>query len=533
MRSLATRLQNSTLSAIFLGKVASKSLFQFGIAISCLVTLEMVEIQHKLFAEVSVPNIFSDHMVLQREQVNRLWGRGEPGEKVIASIAGQSVSTETGVDGTWTAMLPKLEAGGPHELTIKGSNEIVLKDILVGEVWVCSGQSNMQWSVKQSNDVDLEKLAANYPKIRMINYPHIGSQEPIWTHNNAWKVCSPETVEDFSAVGYFFGRQLHESIDMPIGLINNAWGGSSAEAWVDRKDLQADSDFEKMLKQWDDTVEQHSALAKMAKSELNEENKALLANLEKQVLGQHRPGNIYNGVLKSHLGYGIRGVIWYQGESNAGRAYQYRKLFPMMIKKWREAWGQGDFPFYYVQLADYKDENDQPIESEWAELREAQTMTMDALPHTGQAVIIDIGEGKDIHPKNKVDVAKRLARWALANEYNIQVPFRSPQYESMEVVDGKIAIKFAHLGDGWRPFDVKEPRGFQIAGEDRKFVWATAEIQKDQSIQVFSKEIKNPIAVRYAWSNNPRCNMYSNSGLPLTPFRTDDWPSRSVDANGK
>jgi len=504
---------------------------------TCLVALTSFGVISPALADVRVPNVFSDHMVLQRGQENRVWGRGEVGEKVTATIGGQSVSTQAGADGAWMLMLPKMEAGGPHQLSIKGNNEIVLKDILVGEVWVCSGQSNMRWPVKQSNDADIESLTANYPKIRMINFPNVGTQEPIWSHDAQWKVCSPETVGDFSAVGYFFGRQLYETIEVPIGLINNSWGGSAAEAWVDGKDLEADPDFKKLMAEWDAAVEKSEAqlafeLASNGDKK-EEASKKKIADLQKQLSGNQRPGNIYNGVLKSHLGYGIKGAIWYQGESNAGRAYKYRKLFPLMIQKWREEWGQGDFPFYFVQLADYLAESDQPMDSNWAELREAQTMTMDSVPHTGQAVIIDIGEGKDIHPKNKVDVAKRLARWALANEYGVNVSFRSPQYESMQVVGNKIALKFAHLSDGWRPFDVKEPQGFQIAGEDKKFVWATAVIQPDNTIHVSAAEVSNPVAVRYAWSNNPRCNMYANSGLPLTPFRTDDWPGVTVSADGK
>jgi sialate O-acetylesterase len=229
-------------------------------------------------------------------------------------------------------------------------------------------------------------------------------------------------------------------------------------------------------------------------------------------------------VLKSHLGYGIRGVIWYQGESNASRAYQYRDLFPLMIDNWRKEWKQGDFPFYWVQLADFQAEKAEPSESDWAELREAQTMTMTKLPNTGQAVIIDIGEGKDIHPKNKIDVGRRLARWALANEYKIDVPFHSPQYKTMEKAEDKIILSFDHVHGGWRPFDVPEPRGFAIAGEDRKFVWATAKILKDGRIEVSSSEVPHPVAVRYAWASNPVGNMFSNAGLPLTPFRTDEWP---------
>ena len=241
--------------------------------------------------------------------------------------------------------------------------------------------------------------------------------------------------------------------------------------------------------------------------------------------GNARPGNIHAGVLTPSIGYGIRGAIWYQGEANAGRAYQYRELFPFMIKTWREEWGIGDFPFYWVQLADFQAEKTEPGESDWAELREAQTMTMKALPNTGEAVIIDIGEGKDIHPKNKQDVAKRLARWALAETYKVPgIPCRSPLYKGIEKQGNAIFVAFENVIGGWRPFDVKEPRGFTIAGADKKFVAATAKILADGRIEVMSEAVVDPVAVRYAWAHNPVCNMYSGAGLPLTPFRSDDFP---------
>jgi sialate O-acetylesterase len=264
-----------------------------------------------------------------------------------------------------------------------------------------------------------------------------------------------------------------------------------------------------------------------AKTDRSEaENKELNnpQGLKDKMRGNARPGNIYNGVLKSHIGYGIKGAIWYQGESNAGRAYQYRELFPEMITNWRNEWGQGDFPFYWVQLADYQAEKTEPGESDWAELREAQTMSMDKLANSGQAVIIDIGEGKDIHPKNKVDVGMRLARWALAKQYNIPIDYQSPRYQSMEKVGSGIVLTFANRGKSWRPFDVKDPIGFTIAGADKKFYNAEAKILEDGRVQVSSANVADPVSVRYAWAQNPICNMFADNGLPLTPFRTDDWP---------
>ncbi|MEZ6137223.1 MAG: sialate O-acetylesterase [Pirellulaceae bacterium] len=319
------------------------------------------------WADVDVPNIFADHMVLQQKQQNKVWGKAAAGEKISVTIGDQSHSATAGDDGLWSVMLEPLPAGGPHELVIKGNNEIKITDVLVGEVWICSGQSNMQWRVNNANDPDLERLTAKHPTIRMINFPQVGTQEPVWDHPNAkWMVCTPENVGDFSAVGYFFGRTLSESLDVPIGLVNNAWGGSACEAWIARDVLEQAGNYSAMLERGDATARQLEELK--AKDSPSEADKKQIANLQRTVSGNHRPANIYNGVLKSHIGYGIKGAIWYQGESNASRAYQYRDLFPLMIKSWRDEWGQGDFPFYWVQLADFREEKSEPAESDWAEL---------------------------------------------------------------------------------------------------------------------------------------------------------------------
>jgi sialate O-acetylesterase len=497
-------------------------------------------------ADVSLNNMFGDQMVLQQGIANRVWGRADPGEKVTVSIAGQSHETTAGGDGSWELRLdPIAEYGGPHTLTVKGKNEVSFSDVLVGEVWICSGQSNMQWSVNQADDPDLEKAAATFPNIRLLSVPQVGTQEPQWNFQGAWAACSPETVGDFSAVGYFFGRQLHQTLGVPVGLIDNAWGGSAAEAWVKREKLAAHPTLEAIHERWlvvennlpttladfKKRLESHRAAIARAKAE-GKPVPQPPQNPEAQLKGNARPGNIHSGVLTPSIGYGIRGVIWYQGESNAGRAHQYRTLFPFMIASWREEWNQEDnrdFPFYWVQLADYKPEQHEPGESDWAELREAQTMTMDALPNTGQAVIIDIGEGKDIHPKNKQDVARRLARWALAETYKVSgIACRSPQYRSQEKEGGKLVLSFADVTGGWRPFDVAEPRGFTIAGDDKRFAPARAAIREDGRIEVWSDAVAEPVAVRYAWADNPVCNMYSAAGLPLTPFRTDDFPGITV-----
>ncbi|TWT72773.1 hypothetical protein Pla123a_40720 [Posidoniimonas polymericola] len=472
-------------------------------------------------AEVQLPNIFGDHMVLQRQQANRVWGKADPGEAVTVSIAGQEHQTKADDRGAWSVELDSMDAGGPHTLAVKGSNEISIADVLVGEVWICSGQSNMEWSMQNSYDFDLEKLAANNPNLRMINYPNVGVQEPIFSHKNSkWMVCSPDTLGNFSAVGYFFGKDLQATLDIPIGLVHDAWGGSACEAWINRAAIK-EAGHDGLLKRWEAMeleLEQLSAIEEPTKKQQDR-----LDNLKRTMGGNSRPANIYNGVLKSHLGYGIRGAIWYQGESNAGRAYQYRELFPLMISSWRKEWGQGDFPFYWVQLADFQGETDQPGDSDWAELREAQTMTLDALPNVGQAVIIDVGEGRDIHPRNKRDVGNRLARLALANEYGYDIASQSPRYKSMEKQDGKIVLSFDHVDGGLRAFDVNQPVGFSVAGEDKKFVWAEAKIIDGDRIEVWSPEVAAPAAVRYGWAANPEVNVYDGAHLPLTPFRTDDW----------
>jgi len=504
------------------------------------------------WADVSLNNMFGDHMVLQQGINNKVWGKADPGEAVTVTFAGQTKSATAAADGSWAVFLdPVQEYGGPHALAAKGKNSVTFNDVLIGEVWVCSGQSNMQWGVNQANDPDLEKAAAKFPNIRFVSVPQVGTQDPQWNFKGKWQVCAPETVGDFSAVGYFFGRQLHQTLGVPVGLIDNAWGGSAAEAWVKRDKLATHPFLKAIHEKWQEEeakyetakekFEQKMAEWKQAAKEAQAAGRPEPAGKPDakqdpagRMKGNARPGNIHSGVLTPSIGYGIKGAIWYQGESNASRAYQYRELFPFMITTWREEWGLGDFPFYWVQLADFKEEKAEPAESDWAELREAQTMTMKALPATGEAVIIDLGEGKDIHPMNKQDVAKRLARWALAETYKLPgITCRSPLYTSMEKDGAKMVLSFDHVAKGgkvWRPFDVNEPIGFTIAGADRKFVPAKATVRDDGRIEVWSDAVTEPVAVRYAWADNPVCNMYSTSGLPLTPFRTDDFPGVTADA---
>jgi sialate O-acetylesterase len=492
-------------------------------------------------ADVKLPAIFGSHMVLQRDQNDRVWGWASPGEEVTVRIGDQSKSAKAGADGKWSVTLDPLPAGGPHTLIVEGKNKLTFDDVLVGEVWICSGQSNMQWSVAASNDADLESLAAKYPNLRLISVPNLGTQEPQSDFRGQWQSCTPETVKPFTAVGYFFGRQLQETLGVPVGLINNAWGASACEGWVRRDILESNPKYKALMEHWEtiekrlpqDKAEYPQKLAdwQRAADQAKADNKPVPPRPQEPealMRSQFRPGNIYNGVLKPTIGYGIKGAIWYQGETNSGRAYQYRDLFPLMIQSWRDEWGIGDFSFYWAQLADFMAEKPEPSDSGWAELREAQTMTMSRLPKTGEAVIIDIGEGRDIHPRNKQDVGKRLARWALARDYGVKVPYHSPQYKAMEKNGNKIVLTFDHAGQGLYTFDVLEPRGFAIAGDDRKFVWAKARVVGPDKVEVWSDQVSEPAAVRYAWADNPVCNLYSMEGLPVTPFRTDDWPGVTI-----
>jgi sialate O-acetylesterase len=505
-------------------------------------------------AELRLPAIFSDHMVLQQQQTNRIWGWDAPGTKVTVTFAGQTRSGEADAQGKWSVKLDPVPANAkPAVISIKGTTTRELKDVLVGEVWLCSGQSNMGFTVNRTWDADLEQAMAKYPNIRLIEVPNVGTQEPQDDFKGEWRVCAPDNVGTFSAVGFHFGRVLHELLGVPVGLIDNAWGGSAAEAWVRRDVLEKDPRFAATIARWKETeanftqeafdkqLADHKARADAWAQARREALKAKQPFTEaaprapqNPMTGQHRPGNLYAGCLHPIIGYGIKGAIWYQGESNAQRAHEYASLFPFMIQHWREEWKQGDFSFYWVQLADYKEQKDEPGDSDWAELREAQTQTMAKLPNTGQCVITDLGEANDIHPKNKQDVAERLARWALANDYGIKIAYRSPQFKELKIDGNKAIVTFDFAETGLRTVDVDDVKGFALCGEDKKWVWAEATILPDNKfsprtprgnqIAVSSPAVAKPIAVRYAWADNPVCNVYSAEGLPLTPFRTDDFP---------
>jgi sialate O-acetylesterase len=498
-------------------------------------------------ADVKLPAMFTDHAVLQRDMPVPVWGWADPGEDVTVTIAGQTHKTKADEKGKWRVTLEPLKVGDPLTLVVTDSSKshvAIVKDILVGEVWLCSGQSNMEFSLDRANNGDLEVAAANHPNIRLVRVKETGSQKPVEDFKGEWKLCTPKSAAGFSAVGYFFGRELSEQLNVPIGLIDDSWGGSSCEAWIRRDRLEGKPMYDGLIKKWDDMIatwdDAKWKADKAAWQKKADEAKAAGKNpppnrplAENPATGNHRPANLYHARVEPVMPYAIRGVIWYQGESNAPRAYQYRDMFPLMIQSWREDWKQGDFPFYWVQLADFMEEKPEPTDSAWAELREAQTMTLDKLPKTGQAVIIDIGEGADIHPRKKLDVGMRLARLALANDYGKDVVSKSPRYDSMEKHGKKIVVKFKDLVGKLHSVDSNDVRGFAIAGADKKFVWAKAQLiePKKDTIEVSSKEVPDPVAVRYAWADNPVCNLYNDVLLPVTPFRTDDWQGKTEGIN--
>jgi sialate O-acetylesterase len=478
-------------------------------------------------AELKLHTLFSDHMVLQADFACPVWGSVEPGEEVTVSIAGQKKTAKAGADGKWTLKLDPMKAGGPHEMTVAARNTVTLHDVLVGEVWVCSGQSNMEWVVQNSNNFEQERAAANYPNLRHFLVKKNPQDAPVASLSGDWKLTTPETVGGFTAVGYFFGRELLQKLNVPVGLIHTSWGGTAAQLWTSRPVLEGNEILKPIVDGFSKQMENYEkALAK--NKEDVEKAKAENKPAPKAPNKPMAPSCLYNGMIAPVIPYGIKGAIWYQGESNAGNAKQYQTLFPEMIKNWRQDWGQGEFPFGFVQLANFKankNENlEHPVESNWAELREAQTMTL-SLPHTGMAVIIDIGHPTDIHPRNKQDVGKRLSLWALSQVYGKEVPeYSSPLYDSMKVEDNKVRVTFKHVGGGLEAKGDKLT-GFAVAGEDKTFVWADAKID-GPSVVVSSDKVVKPVAVRYAWADYPECNLFSKEGLPASPFRTDNWPRK-------
>jgi sialate O-acetylesterase len=464
-------------------------------------------------AAVKVHALFSDGAVLQQGMPVPVWGTADEGEKVTVRFQNQEVSATAKKNGRWKVTLEKLTAGGPFEMTIAGTNTIEVKNVLVGEVWIASGQSNMQWPVRLSAHAKETIAEAKNPMIRLFTVAMHPAAKPL--HNlhatstvpTVWKECDSSTIPNFSAVAYFFGRDLQKDLNVPVGLIHTSWGGTVAEAWASRPTLEANPELKGL-------VDSHAKyLEEFAKDTTHDAKKFGNPNIASV---------LYNGMIAPLIPYAIRGAIWYQGESNAGRAYQYRTLFPTMIEDWRKNWKQGDFPFLFVQLAPFQKIVKEPEESAWAELREAQLLTTKTLANTAMAVITDVGDPKDIHPQKKAPVGARLALAAEALAYGKKIEYSGPVYESMKVEGNKAILSFSHLGGGLEAKD-GPLEGFTIAGEDHKFHNAEAVIQ-GHHVVVSSSQVDKPAAVRYGWCNCPVVNLWNKAGLPASPFRTDHFP---------
>ncbi len=477
-------------------------------------------------ATVSVPRVFADHMVLQRDREVPIWGQAST--KAVVRVTCGSATAESRADesGRFKVTLPAMPAGGPHELVVTcGDARRTLKDVMVGEVWVCSGQSNMRWRVDRSMNAKPEIAEAKHPRIRLAFLKETRADEPQTDAPIRWEVCSPETIPTFSAVAYYFGRHLQRELgDIPIGLVMTSWGGTPVEAWTSREALKADP----VVERWSTLVSRGAQAYKRQLDQWND--KARVAAAEGKAppgkprrrgpRAHHEPGVLYNAMIAPLIPMSFRGAIWYQGESNASRAWQYRRLFPAMIKDWRQRWGS-EFPFYWVQLANFKKTADQPGESDWAELREAQSMAL-ALPNTGQACAIDIGAANDIHPRNKQEVGRRLALIALNQIHGKEVVAHGPTMKHAAFADGRATVRFDHAAD-LKTRDGQAVTGFAVAGEDRQWRWAEATIN-GAGVTAWSPQVPRPTAVRYGWADNPRCNLVNGAGLPAVPFRSDDWP---------
>ena len=473
--------------------------------------------------------LFASDMVLQREIEDPIWGWTEPGKQVTVSMNGKTATATADSAGKWTAKIGPFEAGGPYELTVSGPEQVKLTNVMVGDVWVCSGQSNMEMGIAIAYDKDHEIAAANYPNLRLFTVPkHVAYEPQSEFGKNArqpeeakWLTCTPKNIMvgdwgGFSAVAYFFGRDLHEKLNVPIGLVHTSWGGTIAEAWTDAPSLSKMPDFK-------DAVEKI------------EQTKAPLPGPNGRPGAANNPNQptvLYNGMIAPLTPMAIKGAIWYQGESNAGRARQYQTLLPTMIRDWRGRFTStdNDFPFFIVQLAGFMAVDAEPKDSQWADLREAQFMTAQKVGHSAIASAIDLGNTTDIHPKNKQEVGYRLALDALAIAYEQKVEYSGPVFKSAEVKGKSVVIHFDHAEGGL----AGNPKGFAIAGEDKKFVWANAKAQGN-TVTVSAPAVEHPTSVEYAWSNNPdQANLYNKAGLPAVPFRATVTSEKSTDeATGK
>ena len=462
----------------------------------------LVFITSNVFSQVRLGSVFSDNMVLQQQSKVAIWGISSPKDKIeiIPSWNGNTYKTKCDENGKWSMKIPTISAGGPYTIAVKGSSEITLKNVLLGEVWLCAGQSNMEMPmkgfrgqpVKGSNDDILKSKNKN---LRFMAVPRQLSVEPLDTFNSKWLEASPATVYNFSATAYYFGKLLQEVLDVPVGLIDVSWGGSCIQSWMSR-----------------------NIAVPFESTPLPEEGDVLKD-------GNRIPTCIFKGMLYPIIGYGIKGAIWYQGETNFKESEIYPDLLKSMVNEWRTLWGAGEFPFYYVQIAPYdythfrKGDDNPKLNSAYT--REAQLKAMDSIPNSGIAIILDTGEKYSIHPSDKKTAGSRLAYWAFGNTYGIEgVGYRSPSYKAMEIKDGEIIISF-NSTYGITSYG-KEIKNVEIAGEDKVFYPAKVKV-RSKSMIVSSPEVKNPVAVRYAFTDYTEAELFGTDGLPVSSFRTDNW----------
>ncbi len=463
-------------------------------------------------AQVELSPLFTDNMVMQQlTEAAPLWGKAKPGSSVCVTTSWNGATYEAQADseGRWNVSVSTAEAGGPYTITIADGTKkkTQLQNVMLGEVWLCSGQSNMEMPIEGWGHVrnwEAEEEEANqYPNIRLLTVNRAQSARPQETFVSAgdgWQVCNAQTVANFSACGYFFGRELHKQYDVPVGLIYSTWGGTGIQVWMSREAFEGQP--------WQE--EDLAKLEASAEYGIDQWGNAVVHT------------SLYNAMIHPLVPYTLKGVIWYQGEADVLRSYQYRELMPMMINDWRQKWGY-EFPFYMVQLANFMQPSDEPQESNWAEVREAQFITRQTMRDVGMAVAIDVGEAADIHPKNKQEVGHRLALAARATAYGEMIAYEGPMYSNYMIEGDKIRIHFTSATDtGLASSDGEPLNGFAIAGPDHVWHWAKATIEGN-SVVVSSSDVPFPLAVRYAWAHNPVCNLVNSTGLPASPFRTDQW----------
>lgn len=495
------------------------------------------------FADVRLPALFGERMVLQRNKPITIWGWADAGERVHISFDKVAADTVADRAGKWRLTLPQHAAGGPFELIVDGKNHLQFKDVLVGEVWICSGQSNMEFQVRQTVTADETLKSPAIPTLRLFRLEKLTADQPVNDCKAQWLAATPENIDTFSAVGFYFGKDLQSRLNVPVGLIQSSWGGTPAEAWTDRASLQAvpslkpifdhAAEMAAAVPKTQELYKQHLAEHEAAVAKAKAAGKKPPANLKKPVVLQQEkyPATLFNGMVAPIAGYTASGVLWYQGEANAKRHAQYQILLPTMIQSWREAWRDPALPFAIVQLPRFGPVTDDAVEdAAWTAQRESQAIVAKSVPGVDYTCNIDLGDPDDEHAKAKAAFGRRLCNWAMAKIYGeTSIDWAGPRYESMRVVGSTVHIAFKLSHPPLRTIDGKPPFSFAIAGEDQKFVAAVATIDGDQ-IVLHADAVPHPKAVRYAWTNSPMVNLVDEQNLPLAPFRTDDWPLQDESA---